>query len=273
MLSESIKDRICDMLSLCSGSSKSCLFPPTILYNEGWMLRLVLDWFASQGDAVAGHPLCVPTGCRWYSEALLPSRFKPRKRVDRLAESYTHADGAIGHFDIGSSGRGDLRFRPDGTHLIIVEAKMFSPLSAGTKNAPQYNQAARNIACLANILSLSPSHRLQDMTTLGFYVLAPESQIKGSVFADAVKAQTLRGAVAQRISQYEGEEDYKAHEEWFRLHFEPLLQKLESQPILLSWEEVIHYIAGRDASAGAAFSEFYELCKKYNPKPKFPDSK
>ena len=30
-------------------------FPPTIIYNEGWLLRLVVDWFSKSG--IPGHPL------------------------------------------------------------------------------------------------------------------------------------------------------------------------------------------------------------------------
>ena len=34
--------------------SKPHRFPPTLLYNEGWMLRLVLDWFKTH--EAQGHP-------------------------------------------------------------------------------------------------------------------------------------------------------------------------------------------------------------------------
>jgi hypothetical protein len=71
------------MLRAASGGRP--LFPPTLLYNEGWLLRLVLDWF-SRHD-VQGHPLSFGAGARWFSEALLPSAFLARHRGDRLAES------------------------------------------------------------------------------------------------------------------------------------------------------------------------------------------
>lgn len=71
--------------------------PPTHLYNEGWMLRLVLDWLDRHRDLE--HPLALHEGARWYSEALLPSRFLRDEHGDPLAESHTHADGLIGHFE------------------------------------------------------------------------------------------------------------------------------------------------------------------------------
>ncbi len=94
-------ERIAEMLASCSSSKP--FFPPTDLYNEGWMLRLILDWSARHGDRMADHPLRVPVGCRWYSEALLESQFKPREKLDKLGEGYTHADGVVGHFDIGGT--------------------------------------------------------------------------------------------------------------------------------------------------------------------------
>ena len=92
---------------------KSCetgfpVMPPTLLYNEGWMLRLVVDRFASIDLENEPHPLAVPPGCKWYSEALLPSAFLPESQGDSRAESWTHADGVIGHFGIGNSAKGNL---------------------------------------------------------------------------------------------------------------------------------------------------------------------
>ena len=45
--------RISEMLSLANTDSR--LFPATIFYNEGWLLRLVLDWFSRHRDGA--HPL------------------------------------------------------------------------------------------------------------------------------------------------------------------------------------------------------------------------
>jgi len=54
-----IPERIAEMLGTCSGNET--LFPPTVPYNEGWMLRLALDWFATTGDVLEQHPL--PDAC------------------------------------------------------------------------------------------------------------------------------------------------------------------------------------------------------------------
>src|SRR4051812_23173911 len=119
-------DRIAALL-LSSGDRESHL-PATILYNEGWLLRVVLDWFSRQPPS--SHPLGFHPGARWYTEALLPSQFRARKRGDDLAEARTHADGVIGHFSIGDSGKGDLMLLPDAQQFVVVEAKLFSGLSS-----------------------------------------------------------------------------------------------------------------------------------------------
>src|SRR3972149_9501694 len=85
-------------------------FPPTLLYNEGWMLRLVIEWFNTH--QAQGHPLSFHVGASWFSEALLPSPFRARHRGDRRAEARTHADGILGHFTIGSAAKADARPRP-----------------------------------------------------------------------------------------------------------------------------------------------------------------
>ena len=75
------------------------VFPATDLNNEGWMLRLVVDCGLVETLNVECD-IRFLKGSRWYSEALLPSAFFARQWGDKLAESWTLADGVIGHFEI-----------------------------------------------------------------------------------------------------------------------------------------------------------------------------
>ena len=140
-------DRISILLESCS--TENPCFPPTTLYNEGWLLRLVLDWFSTHD--IGNHPLNFEKKARWFSEALLPSAFLARRRGDPLAESWTHADGVVGHFVIGAQGKTDLSLLPRATQLLVVEAKMFSELSSGVTKARYFDQAARTVACIAEV--------------------------------------------------------------------------------------------------------------------------
>ena len=165
-------ERIRQMLALCS--TEEPLFPPTNLYNEGWMLRLVLDWFSIH--QTPKHPLTISKTEKWYSEALLPSVFLPRYQGDQYAESWTHADGVIGNYKIGLNGAGDLSLTSDAEHLVVLEAKMFSKLSPGVTHARYYNQAARTVACMAEVLRRA-DRKPALLQRLSFFVIAPQQQI------------------------------------------------------------------------------------------------
>ena len=107
---------------LGAGGTEDGRFPPTLPFEEGWMLRLVLDWFAINN--IAGHTLSFDAASTWYSEGLLPSTFLPRYRGDKHAEGFTHADGVIGHIAIATSGHANLSLKLDATIFKVVESKM-----------------------------------------------------------------------------------------------------------------------------------------------------
>jgi len=90
-------DRISHLLKQCDAFGR--VFPATEIYNEGWLLRLILDWFSGQRNLK--HPLAFTKKCCWFSESLIPSQFLARFRGDPLAEAWTHADGIIGNIKIG----------------------------------------------------------------------------------------------------------------------------------------------------------------------------
>ena len=245
--------RIAGMLGCCDGDET--VMPPTQLFNEGWLLRLALDWFAAHPEVQ--HELAVPQGCRWYSEALLPSPFPPRQRGDGRGESHTHADGVVGDFDIGGTGDGELVLRQGATRLVVIEAKLKSRLSSGTRNAPDYDQAARNVACLAKALTygLRPP---AEMATLAFYVVAPASQIESGVFAEQLTKESVLRKVTQRVKDY-GSADL---DEWLHEWFEPVLARVHIGA--LSWEAVGDFMLDLDPKSGDSFAAFYAKCVEFN---------
>lgn len=245
---------IFEMLSRCAGPDT--VMPPTALYNEGWMLRLVLNWFAAHPGL--DHPLGFQPNARWYSEALLPSQFAARKRGDDKAESYTHADGVIGHFDTRPR-RGDLSLRPDATQLVVTEAKMYSGLSSGTTRAKNFDQAARNVACIAHMLSESKLHP-DKFSKLAFFVIAPQSQFNDGVFGKLLDKPEIEVKVRNRCEMYEGEK-----EDWFDEWFAPTLAKLEIQ--FKSWESLCTEITHYDQVSGDELSKFYSDCVRFNRRP------
>jgi hypothetical protein len=245
-------ERIKSMLELCS--TENTLLPPTTLCNEGWMLRLVLDWFYSHRDR--DHYLSFPINGKWYSEALLPSAFLPRYRGDRHAESRTHADAVIGHVAIGRNSDWDLTLQPDGTVLKVIEAKMFSNLSPGTTHAKYYHQAARNVACIAEVLRRANRYP-SDAQSLAFYVIAPKAQIDEGVFSELMTHNSIRGTVERRVNEYE-----EPKNDWYQGWFLPTMERIDIRTI--SWEEIVSKIVEVDSSFGRDIEGFYELCRKFN---------
>ena len=215
------------------------------------MLWLIFDW--AQQHALVSHPLAFLPDARWYSEALLWSQFLARRRGDKLAETWTHPDGVIGHFDIGASdNKGGLTLRDGATQLVVVEAKMLSKLSPGTKNAPGYDQAARTVGCIAETLKRADIE-LQQMESLAFFVVAPQNQIDNGVFGDLVTKASIRQRVQNRVDAYRGDRN-----EWFDQWFLPTLDAIDLD--VLSWEELLK---GLDPS----YRAFYDQCLLHN-KPK-----
>jgi hypothetical protein len=195
--------------------------------NEGWMLRLTLDLFASIDLKDGRHPLTVPLGSRWYYEALLPSAFLPEFRGDSIAESWTHADAFMGHFDIGNGAVPAIR--PDVRHFVVIEAKMFSKLSAGVKKAAYFNKAAHNTASITEVLKRA-IRQAQEFKAFGFYVLS--SQINQGLFDEYLTKTSLLTVIERRVDKT-GDK----HGKWFSGWFLPALDRLDIKAIC--WEDLI----------------------------------
>lgn len=140
------------MLFAAKGSSRN--FPPTIYYNESWLLRLVIDWFSRRPKS--SEVLSFFLGAKWYSECRLPSQFRAAKRGDENAEGWTHADGVIGHFTVGENALTNAVLNKDAKQFVVIEAKLFSRLATRVTKAAGFDQAARTVACVAEVRQLSP---------------------------------------------------------------------------------------------------------------------
>jgi len=218
------------------------------------MLRLVLDWFKTH--ETQGHPLSFHAEATWFSEALLPSPFRARSRGDRRAETRTHADGIIGHISIGSAGKADVELLPNARQLVAVEAKIGSSLKGGTRNSPTFDQAARSVACIAEVLSRA-GRRPDRMNSLAFLVAAPRANLDRGAIAAKLEKSSIEAAVRSRAQAFSPE-----LEPWLEGWFLPTLERMTIEA--LSWESLISDIQDLDDSAGQDFATFYEKCLEYN---------
>jgi hypothetical protein len=247
-----IVERIKAMLEACEAGTAA--FPPTELFNEDWLLRIILDWFARHGGD--RYPLAPLPGARWFSQAWLPSAFMSRYRGDRLAEARTHADGVLGHFVIGDPGTAALSLMPEARQFVVLEAKLFARLSAGVRNAPYYDQAARSVACIAETLRRA-ERAPEELDELAFIVLAPQARLDDGIFEWEIAPEAIRRKVRRRVEDYAGERD-----PWFRNWFEPTWRRLEVRS--LSWEEIIEVIAFHSLEDGHIIDSFYGQCLRFN---------
>lgn len=229
-------------------------FPQTEVYNETWMLRLLLSWQSLRNDRRDVLPF---DNCEsWFSEANLPSPFSARSKGDKRSEQWTHSDCVIGDFEIRKDTKAGIKIIPEARHLYVIEAKIFSRLSRGVTNAPYYNQAARTVACMAELLHCG--HVFPgSMTSLGFYVFAPEEQIERGVFRDQLDYKKMRRVVKQRYDNYNDTKD-----KWYESWFLPTLEQICIEAI--SWESIIKGIGQVDREFFGEIREYYKKCIHYN---------
>ncbi len=241
---------------LSKADTKETHIPPTLLYNEGWMLRLVLNFFATHNTP--NHPLSFQGRIKWHSEALLPTQFYARDRNDKLAESWTHADGVFGDFIIGEGAKGDLQLSDNPKVFVVTEAKMFSKLTPYVTNAKYYNQAARNVACIAEILNRGKAEP-KSFEKLGFYVLVPKEKYDMEPsFNMFVSKDHIKEIVLKRVTEYSSQEKML----WYSEKFLPVIDKLDID--VIHWEDILYEIIKNDPIYGKELQGFYEKCITYN---------
>jgi len=254
-----MKTALCEVQRILESITvEGASIPGTLLYNEGWLLRLVL---AAGSKGIDCLPFRFEPTARWFSEALLYSAFLPRFRGDRLAESLTHADGVIGQFLFDAATKAGLVLDPECSQFVVCEAKVFSGLSVGTKRAPTFDQAARNVGCIAETLRRA-KRSVPLYKSLGFFVLAPESQIDAGVFSSQMSKDGIQDRLRQRISMYEGEPNHIELKGWLDEWALPLVDRMGLS--CCSWESVIDRVSVSHPEYSASLREFYKLCLKYN---------
>ena len=236
---------------LSNAGTKSSKFPPTLLYEEGWMMRLTLEWYMNN-PKVSDHDLSIPLGNSWYSEALLPSPFLNGSGV---RENHTHADGVVGMFEIGKREKGELGLKPNSDFLYVVEAKMGSKLSPNVTNAHGYNQAARNVACIVDLLV---DGQLIDkkFTKLAFYVLMPNNNEHYADTCNLLDPCNIEKTIKERLDKFPAKYD-RPSTTWLRNNLNTFVHNM-MEIKLLNWDDVMKGIKDPD------LQEFYELCKKFN---------
>ncbi len=224
---------------------------PTVIYNEGWMTRLLV--YYSKQKSIKLEQIDF-SSINWTSEALLSSPFVG---VSSVPEGYTHADIALGDFKVDykqyGKGSGKIIVNENAEVFGVIEAKMGSPLSAFTANAEDYNQASRTVACIAHNTDI-------DCKTF-FYVVLPESKKdkknkKGICLSDLVNENKIKNQIEDRFRHHNKNNDEKINER-------DIINKVEKCIVgIITYEEWIELF--KDEAINKSLNDFYDECKKWN---------
>ena len=217
---------------------------PTIIYNEGWMIRLLVGESKRIGITVKNIDFSKINN--WTSEAKISSPFEGKElKKNKKNETKTQADVILGDFRINYDRNAEIIIETPSEILGIIEAKMGSNLSPGIKNAKNYNQASRNICCLAYVTKKSPECKIF------FVIVAPEVRINNpkSKFKEQI------GETKKEIKD--------RFEETGREYTSEMDEKIENcEIIIISYEEWINEIEGSDVKK--ALNKFYDKCIEHN---------
>lgn len=232
-------------------------FPPTELFSEGWMLRLLLE------SAFSGHgglPFPVLDDASWYSEARLSSAFRPRFRADPCGEGHTHADGVVGHYSFRDDTTAGLTLSPKATQFVVIEAKMSSRLTPYTSKVTWFDQAARNVAAMAWTIHSSKVD-VGQFKSLGFYVLAPRHRLdEEATFSEYTTIESIRGKIARRVQLYADDAGAMARLGSFHETTLPsVLGRLAVRTV--AWEELLAQV---ELAVRPTLQDFYAACLRHN---------
>ncbi len=246
-----------------SAVKDQAFFPPTDIFNEGFFLKILFQFALDNPDATYNNEnveliLNHAPGTGFFCEGHLYSHFRKHRDIN-LYETDTRADGVIGNFIIRDDTKTRIIVKPNARHFAVIEAKMNAKLSRGIKNAPFYDQAARNIACIAESL-YDAGREPCKLDRIGFYVLAPEQKINEGIFDRVLEKSSVDEKVRRRIAQY-GPENQEELNEWYSDWFQPTLENIIIKKI--AWEEIIDSLTDK-FPARRDFYVFYEHCLKHN---------
>lgn len=214
---------------------------PTIIYNEGWMTRLLVN--QSLKEKINLKCINFEKINNWTSEALISSPFVKAKTH---REGYTHTDIALGDFAINYDNSGKIIINPNAKIFAVIEAKMGSFLSKSTKNADNYNQASRNLACISN-----ETHEIKDCDIF-FLVVSPEiNKNKNKIDLD-----TMIGEIKNRFDKHGNDPEIIKNKD-------SIISKAEKALIFsISYEEWIDLFS--DSEEKEYLLSFYKNCRRYN---------
>ncbi|MDR2621180.1 MAG: hypothetical protein LBC48_01200 [Dysgonamonadaceae bacterium] len=222
---------------------------PTIIYNEGWMVRLLVMQSIEQGICIGDINFGEFKEGKYTSEALIESPFMgPELKKEHQNETNTHMDIVIGDFKIDYEESTGIEVDDNAKILGIIEAKMGSDLSQKITNADDYNQVSRSICCLA--------YKVPAGCKTFVIVVAPQSTLKRYKIDenDQLNPTKIRTQIDKRLEATK-KGNIKNIDDFNRIIN-------HCRVLAISFEDWIDKVT--DSSIKTKLQEFYDACKKWN---------
>lgn len=213
------------------------------------MRSVLREWVTSSRSSAFGF-LPFPQGIKVYSEGQLYTPFKARYRGDKRAESHTHVDGIVGDFSIVGTKSG-VRLNRDFKYTAVFEAKLYSPIAGGTKNAPHFDQVSRTAACLINSILMAGS-RTDYRAHLVILYARDNHRIDPTMYSKVY----IENQIATRVNAYMETETPDDSIRSFAAGWRSVLENV--QIWFVTWEDTLADIRSQD------LDQFYSLCKRFN---------
>ena len=253
------KDAVKALRRCCGENVEKPPIARSEVYNETWMLRLTLalihDCDLKENAHVALRLVQSAIMHNWISEGGLEPAFE--------REGTTWTDAIQRKKKIGDNSKRGIVLAPISDGVVIVEAKMGSELASGITNSSNYNQAARNIACLARRIEGKGDAYYKKCA---FLVFAPDADLKKGgkePVRDLIKEAA--GVIADQ--EKESQQHPKRTHKWINDdEFWSAVKSIIKNSDAISWEDVINSIqcATNTDDDIADLRKFYEAtCKLY----------
>jgi hypothetical protein len=225
---------------------------PTCLFEEGWLLRLCLQFAFNGIDCLPFRPGEEAT---WYSEVSPPSCFS----INVVGNTWF--DGVVGHCGVRPETKRGLKLLENAKQFIVIEAKMFSPLKRGVKNVKHFSQVSRAVTCMAKTLSVA-GRSPKDVAELSYVVFAPN--LKRGSHDQILHKTRIRTEIQDLIDcrDHISDNDREALKQWMVDWCDPMLEQMTLECV--SWESIRDRIGTGFEKERAALDSFYRRCRKYN---------
>ena len=240
------------------------------VFNETWMLRMILalihdysgDFVMGNGDVMstkknALEQIRVTVRRKWISEGGLKPAF--------TNEGTTWTDAILGDIKLSDTSSRGIDVDPHVNNpvgIVVVEAKMGSNISPDISNSNDYNQVARNIACLAKLTmgyeSLYEHSRMVVLVPEGWWKKHKSSKPL-SLYSNSRELLNHCSEVIKNQDNPQNPKKRSKNEINSETGFEKAIERIISNSSFITWDEIIKSINSPEAKV---VDDFYKRAKK-----------